>query len=216
MGYEVLHVAPEKRAFVRATSVKASGLNALKTPPFKRDRGSSRPAASPASSTRRRNFETLAPTALRQPAQAFKDTPKEYDAWNIDPGTLDVAPTPSHKAESVEVVRAVHCAPSFASRASGRAPSSCRTSCSIPDADQVDVVNDIDWHETHILSESCVRLAASSPRPPTRFPTAPSSAPQPATTAGTSAQFEVPAIALGRSRRRQARLQSHQRVQVRL
>ena len=24
--------------------------------------------------------------------QFFKDTPKEYDAWNIDPGTLDVPP----------------------------------------------------------------------------------------------------------------------------
>ena len=34
-------------------------------------------------------FETLAPGACGNELQAFKDMPKDYDAWNIDPGTLD-------------------------------------------------------------------------------------------------------------------------------
>ena len=38
---------------------------------------------------KRSNFETLAPRACGNQLQFFKDTPKEYDAWNIDPGTLD-------------------------------------------------------------------------------------------------------------------------------
>ena len=38
--------------------------------------------------------------------QFFKDTPKEYDAWNIDPGTLDVPPMTIAKADSVEVSEA--------------------------------------------------------------------------------------------------------------
>ena len=34
------------------------------------------------------NFETLASGACGNQLQFFKDTPKDYDAWNIDPGTL--------------------------------------------------------------------------------------------------------------------------------
>ena len=37
------------------------------------------------------NFEALASGACGNQLQFFKDTPKDYDAWNIDPGTLDVA-----------------------------------------------------------------------------------------------------------------------------
>ena len=35
------------------------------------------------------NFESLASGACGNQLQTFKDTPKNYDAWNIDPGTLD-------------------------------------------------------------------------------------------------------------------------------
>ena len=38
------------------------------------------------------NFETLAPGACGNQLQFFKDNPKDYDAWNVDPGTYDVAP----------------------------------------------------------------------------------------------------------------------------
>ena len=33
----------------------------------------------------------LAPGSCGNQLQFFKDTPKQYDAWNIDPGTLDHA-----------------------------------------------------------------------------------------------------------------------------
>ena len=48
-------------------------------------------------------FEALAPGACGNQLQTFKDLPKEYDAWNIDPGTLDHF-TPIEKADSVELV----------------------------------------------------------------------------------------------------------------
>ena len=51
------------------------------------------------------NFETLASGACGNQLQFFKDTPKDYDAWNIDPGTLDVAPTTIEHADSVELVK---------------------------------------------------------------------------------------------------------------
>ena len=46
----------------------------------------------------------LAPAPAATNLQFFKDTPKDYDAWNIDPGTLDVPPTTIEKADSVELV----------------------------------------------------------------------------------------------------------------
>ena len=51
------------------------------------------------------NFETLASGACGNQLQFFKDTPKDYDAWNIDPGTLDVPPTTIDRADSVELVK---------------------------------------------------------------------------------------------------------------
>src|SRR6202012_2157027 len=47
------------------------------------------------------SFETLATGACGNGRQAFKDTPKEYDAWTIDPGTVHVPPTLVDKADSV-------------------------------------------------------------------------------------------------------------------
>ena len=37
-------------------------------------------------------FEMVAQGACGNQLQFFKDTPKDYDAWNVDPGTLDAAP----------------------------------------------------------------------------------------------------------------------------
>ncbi|MGB6193164.1 MAG: glycoside hydrolase family 38 C-terminal domain-containing protein, partial [Terracidiphilus sp.] len=47
-------------------------------------------------------FESLAAGACGDQLQFFKDTPKDYDAWNIDPGTLEVAPAVIDHADSVE------------------------------------------------------------------------------------------------------------------
>ncbi len=51
------------------------------------------------------NFETLAPGACGNQLQFFKDTPKDYDAWNVDPGTFDVPPATIDRADSVELVK---------------------------------------------------------------------------------------------------------------
>ena len=47
-------------------------------------------------------FEYIAGGKCGNQLQAFKDTPKDYDAWNIDPGTYDVPPALLDKADSVE------------------------------------------------------------------------------------------------------------------
>ncbi len=50
----------------------------------------------------RSGFETLAKGACGNQLQFFKDTPKDYDAWNIDPGTFDAPPTVIEHADSEE------------------------------------------------------------------------------------------------------------------
>ena len=49
-------------------------------------------------------FEALAAKGCGNELQAFNDKPKDYDAWNIDPGTLDVAPTLLNKVDSIGLV----------------------------------------------------------------------------------------------------------------
>ena len=48
-------------------------------------------------------FEVLARGSCGNQLQFFKDMPKDYDAWNIDPGTLDAPPSVIEKADSVEL-----------------------------------------------------------------------------------------------------------------
>ena len=48
--------------------------------------------------------ESIAPGGCGNQLQFFKDTPKDYDAWNIDPGTLDHQSDVPAKADSVESI----------------------------------------------------------------------------------------------------------------
>jgi len=105
------------------------------------------------------SYETLAQGGCGNQLQAFKDTPKEYDAWNIDPGTLDQAPTLVTQADKVEL------AGSDAVRVTRTWQSSkfVQTFRLDKTAAQVDVENEIDWHEAHVLLKAAFPLAASGP-----------------------------------------------------
>jgi alpha-mannosidase len=141
---------------------------------------------------KRSNFETLASGACGNQLQTFKDTPKDYDAWNIDPGTLDHM-TPIDMADSVEWIE------KGPLRAVIRVTRNWQSSKFVQDitlyagADQVDVVNDIDWHETHVLLKAAFPLAATSNHATYEIPFG---SIERATTRNNSweqAQFEVPA-----------------------
>ena len=107
--------------------------------------------------------ETVANGACGNQLQFFKDTPKDYDAWNVDPGTLDAAPATIARADSVEVVK-----PFLGAEAIRityhRQDSKFVQTISIPDeADYIDIDNEIDWHESHVLLKAAFPLAASGP-----------------------------------------------------
>jgi len=139
------------------------------------------------------NTESLAPNACGNQLQAFKDTPKEYDAWNVDPGTLD-SNTPIQTVDSIELAN------HGSLRATVRVTRTWQSSKFIQDialdagADTLDVYNNIDWHETHVLLKAAFPLSASDKKATFEIPYG--SIERPTTRANTweQAKFEVPAL----------------------
>jgi alpha-mannosidase len=136
-------------------------------------------------------FETLAKGACGNQLQFFKDTPKDYDAWNIDPGTLDVAPTTIAKADSVESI--TDASGQSAIRVTSHWQNSKFVQTVSLKGDLVDVENDIDWHETHILLKAAFPVSATSPFATYEIPYGTIERPTTRDNSWEKAQFEVPA-----------------------
>jgi alpha-mannosidase len=143
-------------------------------------------------------YESLAPNACGNQLQFFKDTPKEYDAWNIDPGTLDVAPATIDRADSVEPVRinAVDAneLPTSAIRVTRHWQNSQFVQTISLPGDQVDIENDIDWHEKHILLKAAFPLAVKSDFATYEIPYGSIERPTTRNNSWEKAQFEVEAM----------------------
>ncbi len=143
------------------------------------------------------NYETIARGACGNELQAFKDTPKEYDAWNIDPGTLDAAPTLLHVVDSVQLVE------QGPLRATIRVSRTWQSSKFVQDVtlytgdDTAVVTNNIDWHETHVLLKAAFPLAASSDKATFEIPYGTIDRPTTRNNSFEKARFEVPAMRWG-------------------
>ena len=190
LGYEVLHAVAGKRPF--ASDVKASSTtieNAILR--VKLD-----PATGCITSLydKKASYETLAAGACGNELQAFKDTPKQYDAWNIDPGTLDETPTLLNKADSVTLTE------HGPLRATIRVTRTWQSSKFVQEitlytgADHVVVTNDIDWHETHVLLKASFPLAATAPNATYEIPYGTIARPTTRNNSFEKAKFEVPAM----------------------
>jgi alpha-mannosidase len=137
-------------------------------------------------------YETLAKGACGNELEAFKDLPKEYDAWNIDPGTLDQAPTDLNKEAKVEVVREE--TPNPAIRVTLTWQKSKFVQTISLSGGQVDVDNEIDWHESHVLLKAAFPLAATGPFATYEIPYGTIDRPTTRNNSWEKAQFEVPAM----------------------
>jgi len=138
-------------------------------------------------------FETLASGACGNELQAFKDTPKDYDAWNIDPGTLDVPPTLLTKGGSVEMIDAGTLHPAIRVTRSWQSSKFVQT-IGIPlGSHYVDVDNQIDWHESHVLLKAAFPLAVESDHATYEIPYGSIERTTKRTNTWEKAQFEVPA-----------------------
>ncbi len=190
MGYEVLHAVSGKRPFV--SDVKAHGLTI--------ENAALRVTVDPSSGCitslydKKASYETLASGGCGNELQAFKDTPKQYDAWNIDPGTLDQPPTLLNKADSVTLTE------HGPLRAVIRVSRTWQSSKFVQDitlytgADDVVVSNDIDWHETHVLLKAAFPLAATGPFATYEIPYGTIERPTTRNNSVEKAKFEVPAM----------------------
>ncbi len=138
------------------------------------------------------NFETLASGACGNQLQFFKDTPKDYDAWNIDPGTLDVAPATIDKADSVELLRTAE--PSIRVTRHWQNSKFVQTFSFAADGDEVNVDNEIDWHEAHVLLKAAFPLAATGPFATYEIPYGTIDRPTTRNNSWEKAQFEVAAM----------------------
>jgi alpha-mannosidase len=138
------------------------------------------------------NAESLAPNACGNQLQTFKDTPKNYDAWNIDPGTLDHM-TPITNIDSVTLLT------DGPLRKTVRVTRTWQSSKFIQDisldagADTVIIDNDIDWHETHVLLKAAFPLAATAPKATYEIPYGSIERPTTRNNSWEKAKFEVPA-----------------------
>jgi alpha-mannosidase len=190
MGYVVMRAVPGHRP--SASDLKVSGLTL--------ENSALRVSVDPHSGCitslydKADGHETIAAGACGNELQAFKDLPKEYDAWNIDPGTLDAAPARLDTAESVTVSEHNEL------RATIRVTRRWQSSRFVQEitlyagADQVLVSNDFDWRERHILLKAAFPLAASGPSATYEIPYGTIERPTTRNNPVERAKFEVPAL----------------------
>jgi len=138
--------------------------------------------------------EFLAAGVCGNQLQTFSDTPTRYDAWNIDPGTLDKPMTSISGVDSIAVVA------DGPLRKTVRVTRTWQSSKFVQDisldagADEVVVDNDVDWHETHVLLKAAFPLAASSAKATYEIPYGSIERTTLRTNSWEKAQFEVPAL----------------------
>ncbi len=189
LGYSVLHVVPGSRPVPSDLKAQAYTL----------ENSALRVSVDPQSGCitslfdKKANFESLAAGACGDELIAFRDKPKEYDAWNID-ADFEKVFTPLTHADSVQLIE------KGPVRAVIRVTRTWQNSKFVQDItlyaglDRVDIVNDIDWHETHILLKAAFPLAASSDEATFEIPYGTIQRPTTRNNSWESAKFEVPAI----------------------
>jgi alpha-mannosidase len=141
-----------------------------------------------------------APNSCMNQLQAFADNPKNYDAWNIDPGTLDKEPQIIDKVDSIEVDNMAYQHGEAKLHPHIRIIRTWSKSKFIQDisldkdADFVRIETTVDWHETHTLLKAAFPLAATSPKATYEIPYGAIQRPTTRNNSWEKAQFEVPAL----------------------
>jgi alpha-mannosidase len=189
IGYEVLHIAATNRTFPSYLRVNGTTMeNAALRVAVDEKTGCITSLFDKKAAT-----ETLATGSCGNQLQAFKDTPTRYDAWNIDPGTLDQPPALLTMTDSVKVFE------NGPLRSVIEVTRTWQNSKFVQDivlqsgSDEVEVVNDIDWHENHILLKSAFPLSSTAPFATYEIPFGTIERPTTRNNTWEQARFEVPA-----------------------
>jgi alpha-mannosidase len=139
-------------------------------------------------------MEHLASDACGNQLQAYADNPKNYDAWNVDPGTFDKAPSIISDVDSISVTE------DGPRRKTIRVSRTWQKSKFVQDisidawSDFVRVDTTVDWHEDHVLLKAAFPLAHSGPKATYEIPYGAIERPTTRNNSWEQAQFEVPAL----------------------
>jgi alpha-mannosidase len=189
LGYRVLHVIPSGRRV--ETDLRVHGLTL--------ENASLHIGVDPRTGCitslydKRSKFESIAANGCGNELIAFQDKPRDYDAWNID-SDFDQHFTKLDTADSVKVVE------EGPVRATIRVVRHWQQSTFVQDIslyaglDRVDVQNEFDWHESHILLKAAFPLSASGPEATYEIPYGTIARPTTRNNRFESAKFEVPAL----------------------
>ena len=200
-GYSTYYVRPAAKAAPVAAMVKAS-TNTLENE-FVRLNVDSKTGCMNSLFDKRTNSETLAPaetdaggpkdSVCGNLLQAFRDKPKQWDAWNIDED-FEKEHWDLNKADEVTLVE------SGPLRAILRVKNHFQNSTFVRDitvtagSPRVDVNMTADWHEKHILLKVAMPLAAHNNMATFEIPYGSIERPTARNTRAEQGKFEVPAL----------------------
>jgi alpha-mannosidase len=138
-------------------------------------------------------FDSIADGGCGNQLQSFADDPKKYDAWNIDPGTLDKM-VPIDEVDSMEVVDKGPLRAGIRIQRHWGSSHFEQTIVLYDGVARVDVENNFDWHETHVLLKAAMPLRASSDVAAFEIPYGVIDRPTTRNNSFEQAKFEVPAL----------------------
>lgn len=159
IGYTVLHAASGQREV--ATDLKADGTTM--------ENSLLRVVVDPKNGCitslydKHSHFESIAAGGCGNMLQGFVDTPKAYDAWNINPNFWKHG-TNLTMVDSVKLVEGGPVRSVVRITRHWDKSTFVQNVILYAGMRRVDLVNDVDWHETHILLKAAFPLAASGPK----------------------------------------------------
>jgi len=188
VGYTVLHAVPGTRKVVSDLKVDGTTLeNSLLRVVVDPKNG-----CIDSLYEKQSHFESLASGSCGNQLEAFADNPKEYDAWNIDADFVKHE-TDITAADSVQLVEKGPVRSIVRVTRHWDKSTFVQNIVLYAGMDRVDVVNDVDWHETHILLKAAFPLAASGPKATFEIPYGTIERPTTRNNSVEDAKFEVPA-----------------------
>ncbi len=191
LGYSVYHVLPVRRAPRLPSPIKVTADTIENE--FYRVRVDPSTGCLTSVYDKRANRQAIAPAGCGNLLQTFKDTPKSWDAWNID-SDFEAQHWDLLTADKVSLVE--HSPLRAVFRVTKHFQSSTfvqdvTLSAGIP---RVDVQMSADWHEKHILLKVAFPVAVHNDLATYEIPFASIQRPTTRRTPEEKAQFEVPAL----------------------
>jgi alpha-mannosidase len=193
LGYELIYARPATGPSAATTGLKVSRDGMTIENQFLRLTVDPKNGCITNLVSKQSGFDAIVSGGCGNLLQAFKDTPKEADAWNID-SDFDRVFTNLDVADSIRLVE--HNALRAAIRITRHWQNSefAQEITLYNGLPRVDVVNDIDWHERHVLLKASFPLAASSPHATFEIPYGTIERPTTRDNSVEQAKFEVPAL----------------------